>query len=193
MKYEELKAEIDAMPGARGKDYRKLLSVAGPNGKVWKTLEAHLEAATTAREFFEAVYNDDECRFENVWAEWAKLERKRWVGRFVPQQAVGIEKLQNKGVFLQNGANEILIPVPVRGRDLGVYVFNEGGFNTKAAEYFSSINGTFTCEGLTLEGAFDVYRAHHAVIFERWALDQFNRRANGNGQIRTGCDCAAVW
>ena len=65
--------------------------------------------------------------------------------------------------------------------------------NAKAAELYGSINGSFSCVGIELEGAFDVYRGHRTLIFERWTIDKLKRRAHGKGQVRTGCDCATPW
>lgn len=184
MDYNELREQIDLMPASRRKDYRKIFSFCGVGGKVWPKLAPHLESAGTVREFLDSVYVDDACRFETVWALWAKLDRKRWVKRFEPEQALHDIKLKENGLLLEcaDGASQVLIPLNTRGKFIDVCVFGEDGFNSGAAELFSSISGRFLCCGILLEGTFDVYRAEHAVIFERWSFDAFGRRQSSKNR-----------
>ena len=193
MEYRELKETIEGMPEQQLKDYRVLLSYSSIAGNVWSQFEKHLAQAETPDEFFEAVYNDDACRMENVWARWAVMNSKKWPDRFEPDFKMANVPLDNKGVFLQSGENEYLVPLKGRGQTIDIYVFPEDGFNEKAAEFYGSINGSFTCRGITLEGTFDIFRAPRAIIFERWNVDVFKRRAGGKGQIRTDCDCSTKW
>lgn len=184
MEFKELREQIDAMPAGQRKDYRKIFSFCGAGGRVWPQLAAHLEAASTVREFLDAVYEDDACRYETVWALWAKLGRKPWVKRFEPQQVLRDVKLKDNGLLLEcaDGASQVLIPLNTRGKYIDICVFAEDGFNSEAAELFSSITGRFMCCGILLEGTFDVYRADHAVIFEQWNFDQFGRRSSSKSR-----------
>lgn len=193
MKYEELKEQVKAVPASQAKDYRELLSLASIAGDVWPQFKKHLEQARDCRGFFKSIYDDDACRFENAWAYWAKMNKELWADRFEAERALRNVTLDNKGVFLKGGGNELLIPLSGRSHAASIYLFRENGFNEKAAEFYGAINGSFTCAGIELEGAFDVYRAHRALIFERWEIDQLKRRADGKGQIRTGCDCSTPW
>ncbi len=193
MDYQELKRQVEAVPASKLKEYKELLSVSCVAKDVWPQLKPHLESASTCDEFFESVYADDACRFENVWALWAKLKRKDWVPRFEPDAAMHDLLLDNRGVFLRGGDNELLIPMVGRGRSVSLYLFSENGFNEKAAELYGSIYGKFDCCGMELDGAYDIYRTDRALIFERWAIDKLMRRANGKGQISSGCSCNKVW
>ena len=193
MQYEELKAQVEAVPAAQAKDYRELLALASIAGGVWPRPKGHLEAAEDCRGFFRAIYDDDACRFENAWAYWAKMNKEPWADRFEAEKAVRGVRLENKGIFIEGNGNELLVPLQGRGHAANVYLFAENSFNEHAAEFYGAINGSFTCVGMELEGAFDIYRAHRALIFERWDVDKLRRRANGKGQVRTGCDCSATW
>lgn len=193
MDYQELREQVAAVPPSKARDYRELLSLSGVAGDVWPQLKGHLEVASTCDEFFERMYNDDACRFENVWALWARLNGKKWPDRFEAERVLRNLVLDNRGIFLTAAESELLIPLMGRGQSCDLYVFPENGFNEKAAEFYGSIDGKHTCCGLELDGAFDIFRARRTLIFERWDIDQLKRRANGKGQIRTGCDCAATW
>ena len=121
------------------------------------------------------------------------MNKEPWADRFEPERALRGVLLENKGLFLEGRGNELLIPLHGRGHGANVYLFADSGFNAKAAELYGSINGSFSCVGIELEGAFDVYRGHRTLIFERWTIDKLKRRAHGKGQVRTGCDCATPW
>lgn len=191
--YDELKAQVAAVPAAQQKDYRELLGLASIGGGVWPRLQKHLDEANDCRSFFQAIYADDACRFENVWAYWAKMNKEPWADRFEAEQVARNVRLEHKGIFLQGADHELLIPLQGRGWEANVYLFAENSFNEKAAEFYGAVDGTFTCVGLELEGAFDIYRSHRALIFECWHIDKLRRRADGKGQIRTGCDCSTPW
>lgn len=194
MDYQELKEQIAAVPERKAKDYRELLALSSVAGNVWPQFRAHLEAASTCDEFFEAVYEDDACKMENVWALWAKMNKKKWLDRFEADEVLHSKLLDDRGIFLSSSdGSEMLIPMAGRGLSVDLYVFTENGFNEKAAELFASIYGSHSCCGIKLEGAYDIYRTHRGLIFEKWEIDKFMRRSNGKGQIRTGTDCAAVW
>lgn len=195
MNYEELKAQVEAADASHAKDYRELLALTSIAGGVWPQFAEHLSQATDCRSFFKSIYDDDACRFENAWAYWAKMNKEPWADRFEPERVLRGVLLENKGIFLEgkDSGNELLIPLHGRGHGANVYLFPESGFNAKAAELYGSVNGSFTCVGIELEGAFDIFRTHRALIFERWTVDKLRRRAHGKGQIRTGCDCAAAW
>lgn len=184
MDYQELKRLTDEAPASMAKDYRKLLSFSGVAGRVWPQFRAHLEGASSLEQFYEAIYNDDACRFENVWAYWAKLRRKNWIPRFDFEQVVHQPLLDERGVFLTGkDGNEMLIPLHARNHPISLYVFDDSTFNEKAAEMYGSIYGSYSCCGIALEGAYDIYRADRALIFERWQIDKFMARANGKGRI----------
>ena len=120
------------------------------------------------------------------------MNKEPWADRFEAEKAVRGVRLENKGIFIEGNGNELPGDVPLQGRGhaANVYLFAENSFDEHAAEFRGAINGSFTCVGMELVGAFDIYRAHRALIFERWDVDELRRRANGKGQVRTGCATA---
>ncbi|MCI9129843.1 MAG: hypothetical protein HFJ65_06015 [Eggerthellaceae bacterium] len=197
MDYQDLKEQCVAVPTSKQADYRQLFSFAGVAGDVWPQFRAHLEASSTADEFFESIYADDDLRMENVWAHWAKMKKKPWVDRFEADAVIFGQLQGNRGIFVKSAdegsQNELIIPMMGRGRNCSIYLFSDNGFNEKAATFYGSIWGKHTCCELALDGAFDIYIADKALIFERWSVDALGRREGNKGQIRTGCDCAATW
>lgn len=192
MNLEQLRDQIEEMPLSQRADYRKVFSYSAVGGKVWPQLADHLERAETVKEFLENIYEDDNLRFEAIWAYWAKMSKKRWVSRFEPAHQLRGMILKDKGLIVTGKGNELLIPVPGRGRTVDVFVFEEDGFNADAAELYGSINGTFECYGLVLEGTFDVYRSERSVIFERWAFDKLGRRVSTKRRCqKSSCSCCS--
>ena len=121
MQYEELKAQVEAVPAAQAKDYRELLALASIAGGVWPRPKGHLEAAEDCRGFFQAIYDDEACRFENAWAYWAKMNKEPWADRFEAEKAVRGVRLENKGIFIEGNGNELLVPLQGRGHAANVY------------------------------------------------------------------------
>lgn len=192
MNLTEMRKQVEEMPLVQRGEYRRVLSLVGIGGRVWPCLEGHLDQAQDIKGFLESVYEDDACRWEAVWALWAKMDRKRWPSRFDFTQAVRGVLVNNKGVVLDFGGAQVLVPVTGRGRTVDVFVFSEDGFNSDAADYYGSISGSFSCCGMELEGTFDIYRSERAVILERWAFDKLGRRESKKRRCRKSeCSCCS--
>lgn len=174
MEYRELKEQVDASDGAHRKELKRALTLAAIGGNVRPQFQRHLEQATTYQEFFDGLYEDDECRFERSWALWARLGRKDWLGRFTPERKIDQVYFTGRGLTVELAGGSFL--VPMAGRVTTVYLFDQGSFNEGAAEYFTSLDGKFSCAGMEFEGAYDIYRTHGAVLFERWHCDEDGRR-----------------
>ena len=90
--------------------------------------------AEDCRGFFQAIYDDEACRFENAWAYWAKMNKEPWADRFeAEKRACAACCLENKGIFIEGNGNELLVPLQGRGHAANVYLFAESGFNEHAA------------------------------------------------------------
>lgn len=180
MDFATFKELMDAVPERDRKDYSKLRQYCCIGGNVWPQYQKHLEEATTLREFFEAIYADDACKFDNAWAHWARMQHKRWADRFEPERMMRDVMFTANGILFQKDGLELVISVPVSGKRkrADVYVFPESGFNEAAAEQVASLNGTFSCAGMEFDGTYDVFVADRALILEEWELDKMGYRKN---------------
>ncbi|MEG1167518.1 MAG: hypothetical protein RSD93_05610 [Gordonibacter sp.] len=186
MDYQELKDCIDGLAPTQRQALGKVLSLAALGGALKPEFQAHAEAADSPRAFFEAIYADDDLRFTNVWAAWAKHAGKDWLGRFEP---IGRgARVDFRGRESQDAAFSVRgVPVafagggslivPLSGRGADVYLFADDSFNEEAATYFTTLQGDFTCAGLELSGMFDVFKADNALILEQWNLGENGFRA----------------
>ena len=189
MNYQDLKEQTAAKPENQIADYKKLFSFACVGGKVKDSLRKHLEEANDIDAFYEAVYADDACRFENVWGYWAKMHGGDWPKRFECEEARYGVRLQLKGVAVENETIQFFIPMMGRNRRADVYVFTDGKFNEEAADYFTSVSGTFTCLDMEFAGTYDIYVGPRLIIFERWEFDKLGNRLNGKGETKMCCSC----
>lgn len=175
MKFDDLKAELEGW-GAQGS---ALLRSATIGGALRREYAAHADAASSARAFLDAVYADDDLRFTPLWSAWAKADRKDWTARFACERSVRGVELVRRGVPLAfaNGG-ELLIPAQARGGHATVVEFADGAANVDAAEFFASVEGSFTCGGMAFSGTYDVLRDRGTIIFVRWELNERGQRAS---------------
>ena len=176
----EFKSQMAEVPERDRRSYSKLAQYACVGGNVWPQYQKHLDASGTLREFFEAVYADDACRFDNAWAAWARMQRKRWTERFEPERMVRDVPFTANGILIEKDGLELVIAVPVTGKRkrADVLVFPENGFNEAAADQVASINGRFACAGMTFDGTYDIFVSDRALILEQWELDKLGYRKN---------------
>lgn len=181
MNYQELKESIDGLASAQRQALSKVFSLAVIGGSIKPEFQVHAETANSPRTFFEAIYADDNLRFTNVWAAWAKYAGKDWLGRFEPiahGERIDFRGRESKdaafsvrGVPVKfTGGGSFVVPLPGRGAD--VYVFADDSFNEEAATYVTTLEGDFTCAGLELSGMFDVFKADSILILEQWNLSE---------------------
>lgn len=189
MNYQDLKERTAALPESKQKDYRKLMSLACVGGDVKAQLKKHLETSVSIDDFYEAVYNDDECRFENVWAYYAKMKGGKWPQRFCAEDARLGVRLQLRGITVESKDVQFFIPMTGRNRTADVYLFADGEVNDEAADYFTSVSGTFTCLDMEFAGTYDILVGPRLVIFERWEFDKLGNRLNGKGETKMCCSC----
>ncbi|WP_418734736.1 hypothetical protein [Ellagibacter sp.] len=192
MDFNRLNVELEALPPSQRKAYRELIALVSLGGDVLPSMKGHLEQASTMREFFDLIYEDDSCRFEKAWALWAKMSNKDWYSRFKPEKVYEGALVERGGVVID--CNESMILIPVRGvrahdRTVDIFLFPDDGFNVDLGEYYGSISGSFTCYGLPLEGTFDIYRAGRALLFERWVFDELGYRKRRASQ-KGACACS---
>lgn len=192
MNYAELMEQVEQASPSLVKSYREIASCAGVGGEVWPAMKEHLERASTAREFFDNVYDDDACRFEKMWGLWARLAKKDWRIRFEAEMILEGALIERGGVVFEMG--DTMFCMPVRGlrakdRTVDILVYPDDGFNLDVADYYGSISGPFKLYDCEFEGTFDIYRAGRTLILERWAFDELGYRKRRRSQIG---DCCSI-
>ena len=70
------------------------------------------------------------------------------------------------------GTGLFLAPTGSRDNIANLYVFQRGAFNVEAAEFVTSIGGTFSCAGYDFAGIYGVYKYRGSVILEQWEAER---------------------
>ena len=91
------------------------------------------------------------------------------------------------GILIEKDGLELVVSVPVTGKRkrADVLVFAENSFNEAVADQVASLNGQFTCAGMSFNGTFDIFVADKALIFEEWEFDVLGYRKNGKRASKT--------
>ncbi len=172
MDYQGLKESIDQAPLASRAALERLLLYVSTGPNVSPDYQPYLEGASSYQDFFNAIYADDGKKNTSVWAEWASLKRKSWLNRFEPDILLENLRLKSDGLPVQFGTGLFLAPTGSRDNIANFYVFKQGAFNAEAAEFVTSIGGTFVCAGYEFAGIYGVYKYRGSVIFEEWEADR---------------------
>lgn len=171
MNYQSLKASIERAPLVSRIALDRLLLFVSAGDQVSPECLPYLNGATSYQDFFNAIYADDTQKFSSVWAAWASLKHKSWLTRFVPQLSIENLRLKSDGLPVQFGTGLFLAPTGSRDNITNFYVFKSGAFNAKAAQFITSIGGSFTCAGYDFAGIYGVYQYRGNVLFEEWEAD----------------------
>lgn len=172
MDYSKLKESIEKAPLGSRATLERLLLYVSSGAAVSPDYAPYLEGAESYQDFFNALYADDAMKSTSVWAEWAALKRKSWINRFEPDLALENLRLKSDGLPVQFGTGLFLAPTGSRDNIANLYVFKQGAFNAEAAEFVTSIGGTFTCAGYDFAGIYGVYKYRGSVILEQWEADR---------------------
>lgn len=168
MELQELERQIEEAPLASRSDLRTLLNYVSIGGRMLPPYERPLADASTYREFFDAIYADDDQRFTHVWALWAKLASKTWTNRFDPVLRLENLKLKAAGLPILFEGGVTLAPTGSCDNIANLLVFSQGAFNAEAADFVTSVGGTFTCAGYEFVGIYGLYQYRGNAIFEAW-------------------------
>lgn len=172
MNYQELKEQIEQAPATSRKDLDLLLHLTTIGDGALPQYRDYLAQASTYREFFDAIYDDDSQKHTQVWAEWAKAARKNWLGRFDPHFAIQGLRLKSDGIPLEFGTGIVLAPTGSRDNVANLVVFKSGAFNAQAAQFVTSVGGSFSCAGYDFVGVYGIYHCRGTVIFEEWQVER---------------------
>ncbi|MEF9877652.1 MAG: hypothetical protein RR842_09310 [Gordonibacter sp.] len=172
MDYQSLKASIEQAPFTSRIVLDRLLLFVSAGNRVLPEFTPYLDGATSYQDFFNALYSDDAQKFTPAWAEWAALKHKSWLPRFAPQLAIENLRLKSDGVPVQFGTGLFLAPTGSRDSIASFYVFKQGAFNAQAAQFVTSLGGSFTCVGYDFAGIYGIYYYCGAVVLEEWEADR---------------------
>ncbi len=171
MDYQGLKESIDQAPLASRATLERLLLYVSVGPNVAPDYQPYLEGASSYQDFFNAIYADDAKKNTSVWADWAKLQRKSWLNRFQPDILIEKLRLKSDGIPVEFGSGIMLAPTGSRDNIANFYVFKQGAFNVEAADFVTSIGGSFTCAGYDFKGIYGLYRYRGSVILEEWEVE----------------------
>ncbi|MBQ9042833.1 MAG: hypothetical protein IJ111_08455 [Eggerthellaceae bacterium] len=164
---------MDAIAQAQGEErelYRDVLSATALGGQVSPRFASKLEAAHSADEFIELVYDDPDMRQERAWAYIAKrCDEGDWAQRLGYDGADNFGELRNGPSLIEPAdpdTSPVIYPVPDSRR---AYLFHDGAFNREIAWLVGSLDGHYRCGSLDLRGRFDVYERNGSLFFERWS------------------------
>ncbi len=168
----ELKQSIEGAPARKRVELEKLFLFVTMADRFRPSMEGYARCAKDYNEYFDALYADDAMSGTDVWAAWARLTHKKWLDRFKPKMCIPNMRLKTQGVPVEFGSGIFIAPLDSKDTVADFYVFESNGFNTKAAEFVTSIGGTFKCAGYEFVGIYGVYKYSNAVIFEEWEVER---------------------
>lgn len=168
MEFRELEKQVADAPLATRNDMKMLLNYVSIAGGVLPQYGKYLESSKTYREFFDAIYADDSQRFTHAWALWAKMTSRAWTSRFEPFLKIENLKLKAAGLPVLFESGVVLAPAGSYDNIVNFLVFKRGAFNVEAADFVTSVGGTFTCADYDFVGIYGIYQYRGNVIFEEW-------------------------
>ena len=172
MDCQELKESIAKAPAKSREVLDRIFMYTTTGDKVKPDFAAHLEGAKSYQDFIEAIYRDESQKFTLLWAECAKFKRRNWLVYFEPKMLVENVRMKTDGVPIQFGSGVMLAPTGSRDNIAKVYVFESQAFNANAAEFVTSIGGTFTLLDHEFCGIYGLYKYRGSVILEEWEVER---------------------
>lgn len=168
----ELKEQIENAPIASREQLQRIyLYMTAGDAPLPEFAEA-IEAATSYRDVIDAVYNDTNRKFSLLWAECAKFKRRNWLRFFEPKMLIENVRMKTDGVPIQFGTGVVLAPTGSRDNIANLYVFASKAFNANAADFVTSVGGTFTLLDYEFCGIYGIYKYRGSVILEEWQVER---------------------
>ena len=166
MNVQQLKSQIDAAPLADRATLDKLYLYMTVADLIKPEYAGMLAQAESYQDFLNAVFMDESRKYTLEWAEIAKLKRRNWLSFFEPDILVQNLRMKTDGLPIQMGSGVVLAPTGSRDNIANLYVFKNGAFNRQAAEFVTSIAGTFTIADWEFFGIYGLYKYRGSVILE---------------------------
>ena len=163
-----LKEEIDNAPLGDRARLVKVFNLVTVIDNIKPEYADALAAAEGYQGFLTAIYENPAFKNTLEWAEIAKLKRQNWLRFFEPKLAVQNLRMKTDGLPIQMGSGVVLAPTGSRDNIANLVLFPFGGFNKNAAEFVTSIGGTFTVADYEFFGIYGLYKYRGNVILEEW-------------------------
>ena len=172
MNVQDLKEQIEGAPAASRAALDKMYLYVTTGGDIMPAFAEYLQNADTYAEIFDAIYRDDSQKFSLLWAECAKLKRRNWLQFFEPKMLIQNIRMKTDGLPVQFGSGVMLAPTGGRDNIANFYLFESKAFNANAAEFVTSIGGTFTLLDYEFCGIYGLYKYRGSVIMEEWEVER---------------------
>ena len=171
MDCQELKAAIAAAPVKSRAQLEEIYVLTTAGSKILPEFEGVLEASKNYSEFVDAIYRDENRKNSLLWAKCATFKRRNWLQYFEPKMLLQNVRLKGDGIPVQFGSAMMFAPTGSRDNIANLYVFPSGGFNAQAAEFVTSIGGTFKVLDYEFCGIYGLYKYRGSVIMEEWQVE----------------------
>ena len=172
MNCQELKDQISQAPASSRALLDKVYLYTTAGGQVLPEFADMLETSDTYRDFVDAIYRDLNCKTTLLWGVCAQYKRRNWLQYFEPKMLIENIRLKGEGIPVQFGSGVMFAPTGSRDNVAKLYVFESGAFNTHAAEFVTSIGGTFTMLDYEFCGIYGLYKYRGSVIMEEWQVER---------------------
>lgn len=172
MDCQQLKDQIAKAPVSSREALDRIYMYTVAGNKIKSEFAECLESAKTYQDFIEAIYQDESRKFSLLWAECARFRRRNWLQFFEPKMLVENVRMKSDGLPIQFGTGVMLAPTGSRDNIAKVYVFESKGFNANAADFVTSIGGTFTLLDYEFCGIYGLYKYRGSVILEEWQVER---------------------
>jgi hypothetical protein len=172
MKCAELKSQIERAPLASRDQLSKMYLYVTAGDTIKGEFAEYLADASNYNDFFEAIYRDESQKSTLLWAECAKFKRRNWLQFFEPKMLIQNIRMKTDGLPVQFGSGVMLAPTGGRDNIANFYLFESKGFNMNAADFVTSIGGTFTLLDYEFCGIYGLYKYRGSVILEEWQVER---------------------
>lgn len=164
----ELKEDVKTAPIGERARLDKVINLITVIDKIKPEYADALQAADGYQDLLTSIYENAAFKNTLEWAEIAKLKRQNWLRFFEPKMLIQNLRMKTDGLPIQMGSGVVLAPTGSRDNIASLYLFPFGGFNKNAAEFVTSIGGTFTIADYEFFGIYGLYKYRGNVILEEW-------------------------
>ncbi len=166
------KEQIEKAPVASRTQLQKIYLYMTAGDAPLPEFSDSIEQADSYQDVIDAVYADLNRKNSLLWAECAKFKRRNWLKYFEPKMLIENARMKTDGLPIQFGSGVMLAPTGSRDNIANLYVFASKAFNANAADFVTSIGGTFTLLDYKFCGIYGLYKYRGNVILEEWEVER---------------------